>query len=111
MSAFLFLLVVSSANGFSLTVLHTNDNHGRIEETDTHGFLCFPNDAQAGRCFGGMARRATMIKQIRAREKNVLLLCGGDVLTGTPWYKVYRGNASRIFMNELGYNAMVSDTA
>ncbi|XP_068698294.1 snake venom 5'-nucleotidase-like isoform X1 [Montipora foliosa] len=103
---FVFSFLFSSVNGFSLTVLHTNDNHGRFEETDTHGFMCFPNDAQTGKCFGGMARRATIIKQIRSQEKNVLLLSGGDVLTGTLWYTVYRGNATRDFMNELGYDAM-----
>ena len=105
---FVFSFLFSSVNGFSLIVLHTNDNHGRFEETDTHGFMCFPNDAQAGKCFGGMARRATIIKQIRSQEKNVLLLSGGDVLTGTLWYSVYRGNATRDFMNKLGYDAMVS---
>ena len=97
----------SMVHGYSLTVLHTNDHHGRFEETDTSGGLCFPRLAKAGECFGGVARRATMIKKIRAEEKNVLLLSGGDVFTGTLWYLAYRGNASRKFMNELGYDAMV----
>ena len=108
MISFLILLLVSSVEGFSLTVLHTNDNHGRFEETNTHGFLCSAKDAKAKKCFGGMARRATEIKRIRSEEKNVLLLSGGDVFTGTLWYNVYRGNATRKFMNELGYDAMVS---
>ena len=95
--------------GFSLTLLHTNDNHGRFEEVDSYGFLCYPRDAQAGKCFGGMARRATMIKRIRSEEQNVLLVSGGDVFTGTLWYQVYRGNATRRFMNELRYDAMVCD--
>ena len=51
------LLFVSSVEGFSLTDLHTNDNHGRFEETDTRGFLCSSKDAKAKKCFGGMARR------------------------------------------------------
>lgn len=106
MISFLILLLVSSVEGFSLTVLHTNDNHGRFEETNTHGFLCSSKDAKAKKCFGGMARRATEIKRIRSEEKNVLLLSGGDVFTGTLWYNVYRGNATRKFMNELGYDAM-----
>ncbi|RMX39597.1 hypothetical protein pdam_00004020 [Pocillopora damicornis] len=96
----------SMVHGYLLTVLHTNDHHGRFEETDTSGGLCFPRLAKAGECFGGVARRATMIKKIRAEEKNVLLLSGGDVFTGTLWYLAYRGNASRKFMNELGYDAM-----
>ncbi|KAJ7363701.1 hypothetical protein OS493_009864 [Desmophyllum pertusum] len=96
----------SVAQGFSLTLLHTNDNHARFEETDSYGFLCYPREAQAGKCFGGMARRATMINQIRSQAKNVLLVSAGDVFTGTLWYQVYRGNATRKFMNELRYDAM-----
>lgn len=107
--AFLFLFLFSLVQGFSLTLLHTNDNHVRFEETDTYGYLCLPKDAQAGKCFGGMARKATMIKRIRSQEQNVLLVSAGDVFTGTVWYQVYRGNATRTFMNELGYDAMVSD--
>ena len=108
MISFFILLLISSVEAFSLTVLHTNDNHGRFEETDPHGFLCYPKYAKANNCFGGMARKATEIKRIRSEEKNVLLLSGGDVFTGTMWYKVYRGNATRKFMNDLGYDAMVS---
>ena len=107
--SFLFSILFSSVQGFSLTILHTNDNHARFEETNAYGFLCYPKDAQEGKCFGGMARKATMIRRIRSQEQNVLLVSGGDVFKGTLWYQVYRGNATRLFMNELGYNAMVSN--
>ena len=108
-SALLFSFVLYEVKSFSLTLLHTNDNHGRFEETDTYGFLCYPRDAQAGKCFGGVARRATILKQIRSQERNTLLVSGGDVFTGTLWYRVYRGNATSKFMNELGYDALVCD--
>ncbi len=49
-----------------LVILHTNDMHSRIDP--------FPNDGRTNGGMGGMARRATLIKQIRAKEKNVLLL-------------------------------------
>ena len=106
--ALLFSFVLYEVQGYTLTLLHTNDNHGRFEETDSYGFLCYPRDAQAGKCFGGVARRATMLKQIRSQEENTLLVSGGDVFTGTLWYRVYRGNATSKFMNELGYDALVS---
>lgn len=108
-SALLFSFVLYEAQSFSLTLLHTNDNHGRFEETDSYGFLCYPRNAQAGKCFGGVARRATVLKEIRSQEKNTLLVAGGDVFTGTLWYRVYRGNATSKFMNELGYDALVCD--
>ena len=50
-----------------------------------------------------------MINQIRSQAKNVLLVSAGDVFTGTLWYQVYRGNATRKFMNELRYDAMVCE--
>ena len=106
--ALLFSFALYEVQGFTLTLLHTNDNHGRFEETDSYGFLCYPRNAQAGKCFGGVARRATMLKKIRSQEKNTLLVSGGDVFTGTLWYQVYRGNATSKFMNELGYDALVS---
>ena len=106
--AFLLSFLFSLAQGYSLTLIHTNDNHARFDETDTYGYFCLPKDGQAGKCFGGMARKATMIKQIRSKEQNVLLLSAGDVFTGTIWYRVFRGNATWKFMNKLGYDAMVS---
>jgi len=108
-SALLLSFVLYEVQGFTLTLLHTNDNHGRFEETDSYGFVCYPRDAKAGKCFGGVARRATMLKKIRSQEKNTLLVSGGDVFTGTLWYRVYRGNATSKFMNELRYDALVCD--
>ena len=105
---FLISLFISGAEAFSLTVLHTNDLHARFMETDENGYLCLPKRAAEGKCYGGVARRATIIKQIRAQEENVVLLDAGDVFTGTLWYHVYRGNATSKFMNELRYDAMVS---
>lgn len=108
-TALLFLTLLESFHGFRLTVLHTNDFHSRFEETDVYGRMCFRKDRVAGRCYGGVARRATEIKRIRNQEENVVLLDAGDVFTGTLWYPVYKGNATWKFMNELGYDAMVGD--
>lgn len=111
LAAFLVFLrfqLTPGAKAFTLTLLHTNDLHARFFETDENGFLCLPKRAEEGECYGGVARRATMIKRTRAEEDNVLLLDAGDVFTGTLWYSVYRGNATSTFLNELEYDAMVS---
>lgn len=106
--AFLSLLSVhatASAKTFTLTVLHTNDVHARFVETNENGgFLCFPGE----KCFGGVSRRATVVARVRSEDANVVLLDAGDVFMGTPWYSLYRGNATSTFMNEVGYDAMVS---
>ncbi|KAF7667827.1 hypothetical protein LDENG_00045510 [Lucifuga dentata] len=95
--------VLSSA-AWDLVLLHTNDVHARVEETNKHSGKC---TGGSGSCFAGVARRATMIKKIRASERNVLLLDAGDQFQGTVWFNYYKGAEAAFFMNMLGYDAMV----
>lgn len=92
---------------FDLTILHTNDVHARIEQMNKYGGTCSPDDAQEGKCFGGVARRFTKIREIRNTHPNVVLLDGGDQFQGTVWYNYYRGNASAYFINKLNYTVGV----
>jgi 5'-nucleotidase/UDP-sugar diphosphatase len=78
----------------TLTVLHTNDLHAHIEPT-----------AIKGKTYGGYARHATIIKQTRQKEKNVLLLNAGDVFQGTLYFNLYDGLADLTILNALGYQA------
>lgn len=111
-SIYVILLLSSSvllaAADYSLTVLHTNDVHARFLEANRFGGSCSSSDAQNGRCFGGVARRATMINQIKSQRSNVLLLDAGDQYQGTLWFYVYKGSAASYFMSKLGYSAMVT---
>ncbi|KAJ8356081.1 hypothetical protein SKAU_G00188750 [Synaphobranchus kaupii] len=90
-----------SATGLELTLLHTNDVHARVEETNANSGAC-----TKGSCFAGVARRFTKIKDIRSREANVLLLDAGDQFQGTVWFNYYKGAEAAYFMNKLGYDAM-----
>ncbi len=84
-----------------LIVLHTNDMHSRLDP--------FPEDGlpTAGR--GGMARRATLVKQIRAEAAaagaHVLLLDCGDIWQGTPYFNFYGGELEYKLMSAMGYDA------
>lgn len=98
---------VCTRGSFNITVLHTNDLHGRYDEIDRSGFTCDASELKQKKCLGGVARLATVIKQVRNREENVVLLDGGDRLSGSIWTEVYRGNATRTFVNELNYTAVV----
>ena len=80
-----------------LTILHTNDQHSRIDP--------FPMDGTKNQGLGGFARRATLIEQIRKVEKNVLLLDCGDIFQGTPYFNKYHGEAEIKLMNEMKYDA------
>ena len=80
-----------------LTILHTNDVHSRIDP--------FPANDPKYPNMGGVARRAALIKKIRAFEKNVLLLDAGDIFQGTPYFNLYGGELEFKLMSEMGYDA------
>ncbi|WP_077286827.1 bifunctional UDP-sugar hydrolase/5'-nucleotidase UshA [Cognaticolwellia aestuarii] len=79
-----------------LTVLHTNDNHGRFWH-NKHGEY-------------GMAARKTLIDQLRGEAKakghSLLLLSGGDINTGVPESDLQFAEPDFKGMSEIGYDAM-----
>lgn len=80
-----------------VTILHTNDQHSRIEP--------FAMDGGKYQGLGGFAQRAAMIKEIRKEEKNVLLLDSGDIWQGTPYFNLYGGELEFKLMSEMKYDA------
>ncbi|MAO71701.1 MAG: metallophosphatase [Flavobacteriales bacterium] len=78
-----------------LTILHTNDMHSHIQ----------PFESGRNKGLGGMAQRATIIKQIRNEGNHVLLLDAGDIFQGTPYFNVYGGELEFKLMSEMGYDA------
>ncbi|XP_007949345.1 5'-nucleotidase [Orycteropus afer afer] len=95
-------LLCSLAGAWELTILHTNDVHSRLEQTDEDSGKC----VKASLCVGGVARLFTKVRQIRNTEPNVLLLDAGDQYQGTIWFTVYKGAEVAHFMNALSYDAM-----
>ena len=100
LSMLLVLLVpaagASPANTFTLRILHTNDTHAHLESFTPWG----------GVEQGGIARRYTLVKQIRAEGGNILLVDAGDVFQGTLYFIKYEGQADLWFMNRMGYEVM-----
>ena len=78
-----------------LTILHTNDMHSHIH----------PFERGRNKGVGGMAQRATIIKQIRDEGNQVLLLDAGDIFQGTPYFNIYGGELEFKLMSEMGYDA------
>ncbi|MBT6808252.1 MAG: bifunctional metallophosphatase/5'-nucleotidase [Flavobacteriales bacterium] len=78
-----------------LTILHTNDMHSHIH----------PFDSGRNKGIGGMAQRATIIKEIRNEGNQVLLLDAGDIFQGTPYFNVFGGELEFKLMSEIGYDA------
>jgi 5'-nucleotidase len=80
-----------------ITILHTNDQHSRIEP--------FEMDGGKYQGQGGFANRAAVINKIRSEEKNVLLLDSGDIWQGTPYFNMYQGSLEFKLMSEMKYDA------
>lgn len=86
-----------AAQSINLTILHTNDQHSRIEP--------FPDDGRKYGGMGGMSRRATLVEQIRKEEPNVLLLDAGDIWQGTPYFNFFNGELEFKLMSDMKYDA------
>jgi len=78
-----------------LTILHTNDTHDHL----------LPFDTRHGRDLGGIARRATLIRRIRAEATRSLVLDAGDTFQGTPIFTFFEGEADTLTMDLAGYDA------
>ncbi|HET9821851.1 MAG TPA: bifunctional UDP-sugar hydrolase/5'-nucleotidase UshA [Burkholderiaceae bacterium] len=78
-----------------LTVLHTNDHHGRFWANENGEY--------------GLAARKTLVERVRAEVAaaggHVLLLDGGDINTGVPESDLQDAEPDFKGMNLLGYDA------
>ena len=80
----------------SLVVLHTNDVHSHLD----------PFEVRGGARVGGVAARAALLGRQRALGGRVLLLDGGDLVQGTPYYNRFRGELDHRLLDLLGYDAI-----
>lgn len=86
-----------STSAKHLTILHTNDVHSHIDP--------FPANDKRNANKGGVARRATLIHQIRQENPNTLLFDAGDIFQGTPYFNFYKGELEFKLMSKMGYDA------
>ncbi len=81
---------------YKLTVLHTNDHHGRFWQNKYGEY--------------GMAARKTLIDSLRAEVAadggSTLLLSGGDINTGVPESDLQDAEPDFKGMSKIGYDAM-----
>jgi 5'-nucleotidase/UDP-sugar diphosphatase len=86
----------------SLVILHDNDIHGHLRS------FCYVETAKGPdeHCdIGGAARRATLVRQLRAAAKApVLVVDSGDTTTRGPLATEYEGQDEIAAMNAIGYD-------
>ena len=101
---------VRGADSAGLTILHSNDTHGRLlpfrypaTAAAAQGLETLPTGVEVG----GIARRATLVRRIReeqaARGIPVWLVDAGDFTDGTAFTLEYGGRAEIEAMGALGY--------
>ncbi|MFT7131880.1 MAG: 2',3'-cyclic-nucleotide 2'-phosphodiesterase (5'-nucleotidase family) [Cyclobacteriaceae bacterium] len=73
-----------------LVIIHTNDFHGHIQQTDE---------------YAGAARIAALVNETRAKNPGVLVLNAGDSISGTPVSTLFEGLPIFEVLNKIGYNA------
>lgn len=76
-----------------LTIVHTNDIHGRIKEDKYDGM--------------GFGKLETKLKELKSENSNLILLNAGDTVHGLPIVTISRGEAMVKLMNEMSFDAMV----
>lgn len=90
-------MVKADGKPIKITILHTNDTHSQIES--------FPESHQRYAGLGGVAKRKTLIENVRKEEDNVLLLDAGDIFQGTPYFNFFKGEIEFKAMSEMKYDA------
>lgn len=97
---------------YTLHVLHINDFHSRIEPINKYDSTCDAESQTKNECFGGIARLASKIRELReqlkAEGQNVVVLDAGDQYQGSLFYTTYKGKDTVEFMNAIGFDAMAA---
>lgn len=80
-----------------LTIMHTNDMHCHLDP--------FPEDHAEFPGKGGLLRIASIVNQARKENPNLVLLDGGDMFQGTPYFNYFKGDLIVQVMSKIGYDA------
>uniref|UniRef100_T1HRT1 Uncharacterized protein n=1 Tax=Rhodnius prolixus TaxID=13249 RepID=T1HRT1_RHOPR len=89
---------------FSLTIIHTNDMHSRMEEINARTGKCDKKKEEP--CYGGFARVAHEAARIKSETKNTLFLNAGDTYQGTPLHTFFKYKMLVPLMKKLKIDVM-----
>lgn len=90
-----FLQALGQAITLHITIGHTNDVHGHIEENKSLKEF-------------GYAKIATLVKEMRAENPNFMLMDAGDTFQGTVFANLFKGESIVPLLNYLDYDAQAA---
>lgn len=109
-TAALALAAGTAQADYTLNIIHINDLHSRIEPINKYDSTCDAESDAEGKCFGGVARVATKINELRdalkAEGANVLVMDAGDQFQGSLMYTTYKGAVEAEMMEKIGFDVM-----
>lgn len=88
-----FSVVSMAEDEVKITIVHTNDTHGRILEDSYGGSM-------------GFAKIATYVNMLREENPELLLIDAGDAFHGQTIAQLVRGESVAKVMNVMGYDVM-----
>ncbi|MGL5675058.1 MAG: bifunctional metallophosphatase/5'-nucleotidase [Cellulosilyticaceae bacterium] len=88
----LLAMPVFGAQKTELTIFHTNDTHGNVEDD--------------GGSTIGFGKMSSYIESYKASNPNVIVLDAGDMFQGAPFANVEQGHSLVSIVNQVGYDAM-----
>lgn len=88
-----FSVVSMAEDEVTITIVHTNDTHGRIVEDSYNGNM-------------GFAKIATYVNMLREENPELLLIDAGDAFHGQTIAQLVRGESVAKVMNVMGYDVM-----
>ena len=96
LSFFLSLTLTSCSDNMPhvITIIHTNDTHSQIEPM-----------VRDGKAEGGVVERAAIIEMMRAEDSSLLYFDAGDIVQGSPYFNIYKGELEASVMKKMGVNA------
>lgn len=86
-----FSFAFAAGETTTITIIHTNDTHARLESSDTNI---------------GFAKIATLVKEAKAANPNTLVLDAGDTLHGMPIVNISKGENAIKVLEAVGYDYM-----
>ncbi|GAV13875.1 bifunctional UDP-sugar hydrolase/5'-nucleotidase [Paenibacillus sp. NAIST15-1] len=90
-----FFTALGDAITTHITLGHTNDTHGHMLEDEKAKEM-------------GYAKLATLMKELRAENPNSMVLDAGDMIQGTIYVNLSKGETATKLANALGYDFMAS---
>ncbi|MCP4129808.1 MAG: hypothetical protein GY754_02210 [bacterium] len=107
---FITLFLINTVTGVSaktFTIIHTNDMHSHLLGFSPN-IDYTPKITGNDKTLGGWARTTTLIKDVKKRRKNpVLVLDAGDFLMGSLFHMISREEAAELhLMQKMGYDAV-----